>query len=770
MSGPLANISQSPPGNPNASVSGLLAGTFYTFRYTIDSVFGCPSTFDDVIVKNGSPTLMADAGRDTALCGITSVRLNGSVPGADETGTWTIISGPTGATFSPNNKTPNALLNNITQGNYVLRWTISNGVCSNADLVSIDVFSPVTPANAGVDKIACFGKTLLQANSPTNGTGRWSQISGPSFAVIENEFSPTTEVSELNLIGEYYFVWTISNGTICSVNRDTVVIKVSSPIPSIANAGIDLNFCQQSSVNLAASQPSSGNGLWTQLSGNTVAILNPTQHNSLVNDLIPGEYIFEWKVSNTDNTCFTTDTVKVINHIKPNVPFAGDDKIQCLSTPLILEANQPVTGASGNWSVTSGPNTPIILSPHESQTQITGVIPGTYIFKWSISGDYCPTTSDEVELTILQNVNQALAGQDATICTDNYILNANSPLDGNMGSWTQISGPSSGSINICSNTPQCELSNLSVGTYLFEWKISNAGCSSSDSIKIVVHPKASVFAGDDLQICKNSGPVQLSGITLSNASSATWSIVSGNGILSNYLPTSNPQFVYFTPDNNYEGVVIIRLTTSDACSIVSDDRQIRLLSGDVNIIAIDDYATTNSNQEVSIFAINNDLPVNSIPVFICRDGGILTYPNYGTLNQMSESVLIYSPRFGFSGIDSFQYQLCADTAITLCGNNISSAWVYITVIDDICTIPNTFTPNGDGLNDYFVLPCIDYKIEFSVYNKWGVELFTDSDYQNQWNGNYKGSPLPEGTYYYTISYRDSENKLIQKAGFISLRR
>jgi gliding motility-associated-like protein len=73
-------------------------------------------------------------------------------------------------------------------------------------------------------------------------------------------------------------------------------------------------------------------------------------------------------------------------------------------------------------------------------------------------------------------------------------------------------------------------------------------------------------------------------------------------------------------------------------------------------------------------------------------------------------------------------------------------------------IVNVFTPNGDGYNDYFVVKDIkNYQpVKLAIYNRWGDELYSSSDYQNKWDGTYKGKKLPEGTYYYVIETKDGK--------------
>ncbi len=67
-------------------------------------------------------------------------------------------------------------------------------------------------------------------------------------------------------------------------------------------------------------------------------------------------------------------------------------------------------------------------------------------------------------------------------------------------------------------------------------------------------------------------------------------------------------------------------------------------------------------------------------------------------------------------------------------------------------IMNLFTPNGDGFNDVWLIsnPKVILPAKVNVYNRSGKLIFSDSNYQNTWEGQYKGNPLPQATYYYII--------------------
>ena len=91
------------------------------------------------------------------------------------------------------------------------------------------------------------------------------------------------------------------------------------------------------------------------------------------------------------------------------------------------------------------------------------------------------------------------------------------------------------------------------------------------------------------------------------------------------------------------------------------------------------------------------------------------------------------------------------------------------------TMPNIFTPNGDGINDIFK-PRGYYPENFfsdytlKVYNRWGAELFSSGEYKNGWNGNFTNKPMPDGVYYYLINYTDICGNSQSKSSFVHLNR
>jgi gliding motility-associated-like protein len=82
-------------------------------------------------------------------------------------------------------------------------------------------------------------------------------------------------------------------------------------------------------------------------------------------------------------------------------------------------------------------------------------------------------------------------------------------------------------------------------------------------------------------------------------------------------------------------------------------------------------------------------------------------------------------------------------------------------------IPNTFTPNGDGVNDRWDIMYLDSYpgAIVEVYNTAGTLLFRSVNYLTPWDGTYKGSRLPFGTYYYVV---DPKNGRAKVSGYVTI--
>jgi gliding motility-associated-like protein len=91
----------------------------------------------------------------------------------------------------------------------------------------------------------------------------------------------------------------------------------------------------------------------------------------------------------------------------------------------------------------------------------------------------------------------------------------------------------------------------------------------------------------------------------------------------------------------------------------------------------------------------------------------------------------------------------------------------------IIAVPNAFTPNGDGINDY-LYPLNGFKADnliFRVYNRYGQLIFETTDWTRKWDGTLGGKPQGTGTYVWTLQYtdRDTGQRVVQKGSSVLIR-
>ena len=84
-------------------------------------------------------------------------------------------------------------------------------------------------------------------------------------------------------------------------------------------------------------------------------------------------------------------------------------------------------------------------------------------------------------------------------------------------------------------------------------------------------------------------------------------------------------------------------------------------------------------------------------------------------------------------------------------------------------VPNSFTPNGDGLNDTFGISGEAIQsFSMRIFNRWGDMIFETNSTNEQWNGTFKGQKAPTGSYVYKIFASGLTGKKVQKEGTITL--
>ena len=126
---------------------------------------------------------------------------------------------------------------------------------------------------------------------------------------------------------------------------------------------------------------------------------------------------------------------------------------------------------------------------------------------------------------------------------------------------------------------------------------------------------------------------------------------------------------------------------------------------------------------------------------------------------------------GFAGLSQSQrcYKIITDEKD---GNlQQSGSNVYCLPLKPTLLIPNSFSPNGDGVNDHWK---IDYKgikeVNIKIFNRWGeiIYLARGGTEKPEWDAMYKGLPVPVGTYFYQIEATGITVGIVYKSGLVEV--
>jgi gliding motility-associated-like protein len=141
-------------------------------------------------------------------------------------------------------------------------------------------------------------------------------------------------------------------------------------------------------------------------------------------------------------------------------------------------------------------------------------------------------------------------------------------------------------------------------------------------------------------------------------------------------------------------------------------------------------------------------------------------PNSGANNSSSDS----NPSHQFSEIGTYQITTIVEFDCYI--DTITQNITLFNCTDTITPIlpfefPNVFTPNSDGINDFFEIENLPANTEVIILNRWGNVVFSSTDYQNNWDGkDDSGRALVDGVY--TFKFKSQAGKIGH--GFVQILR
>lgn len=285
-----------------------------------------------------------------------------------------------------------------------------------------------------------------------------------------------------------------------------------------------------------------------------------------------------------------------------------------------------------------------------------------------------------------------------------------------------------------------------------------------------------------------------------------------NGVLPGFCPATTDLLWYTFTTNSQGGTVDVTLDAIDCPDVPGMDNELTavVLSGDGNCTPSLFTAVSLCETDSEAVAFSTTVPLTPNTqywlVVAGEQNGGATLPA-----QCGFNVQVSGPGMDIVGVDftagddaeiaeggSTQLQVTGGTTYNwtptsgLSGNGLpdpiaspSSSTAYAvtttlngcqyidTVIVNVVRLidpPNTFSPNGDGINDIWDVPGIaEYPgSEVVIFDRWGQRVFKSNGYREPWDGTNDGRPVSEGTYYYYIKLNQLAGRSDPYTGFISV--
>jgi gliding motility-associated-like protein len=339
--------------------------------------------------------------------------------------------------------------------------------------------------------------------------------------------------------------------------------------------------------------------------------------------------------------------------------------------------------------------------------------PGLYSVSYAISDTSGNISSCAFQIEVLDTIAPVIDCQESIqSCEPIVVFETPTATDNcSIAEIIQISGPSSGS-------------SFPVGLTEVSFQATDVnGNTAVCSFEIEVLQQATrPEAGGDLIVC-NTAQVTLNG-NIPDFGSGLWVLISGEG---NIVSPESPQTLV-TELAEGENSFAWTIDPENGCAVL----------GDTLTVIVDPAVAVEAGPDVTILLDDNTT----------LDGSV--FPPGGTI--------LWEPPDGLSCTDCLDAVASPDETTLYFLNYTTDRGCEArdsVLVRVLFEIPNTITPDGDGVNDVWNIPGIGRypDVNVTIYNRWGTEVFASTGYTEPWNGERNVEQLPEGSYFYIIDFK-----------------
>ena len=689
-----------------AANSTLAAGDYYVI---VTDSNGCIA--NDTITITEPPLL------EITGFNIDSVTCNGLSDGVVDV---TFAGGTLGYTYvwTPNVST-GATGTGLAAGPYNVQVTDNNGCIKDS---TYTVFEP----DQLVIGTTSIGATCSNANG--SATVTITTPSTPGYTYSWNDPNNQTTATAINLPASTYIV-TVSDKNNCSVFQNVVVTNLPGPIiDSVIVTPITCNGFNDGTATVYSSGGSLPlTYLWDDPSAQTTQTAtalasSPPLYSVIVTDA---------------NGCSSPTGVAQISEPNSITPQIISPDTVCHGEALQLFAN-----ASGgttpylafNWSgginqAGQGP----ILDTLTSLTSYNLIV---------VDANAC--VSPMISKTIYVRAKPVFTVDGATICQDDSATIFPSPVTGGDPSqtftfyWMEVDSLTNTYTGLSSGgsftTSPSETTDYAI-------YVDNV-CAVSDTFGFTVNVNDTAINQLAIVADQCQGTPQIFSLTTDIGAAFDWDF-DNDGLIDASTSDTNTVFTY-----PYSGTYNVRVVTTTA-------------EGCISTMTVNGLATVNPNPIA-------DFTTNPSPAIVTLANPYFDFIDQSVGNNNVTSFLWDFDDLSIDTLNVNPYHEYQDTGYYEVSLTVTNEFGCVDVIektvrvkpDFLFAIPNTITPDGDGLNDFFspgtLLGAADSDYAFYIFDRWGELIFEGHDLRDSWDGTFKGKVVQNGVFIWKVEITDLE--------------
>jgi gliding motility-associated-like protein len=709
-----------------------------TFYIASVSAAGCESATRGMLIATVNVLPSSPIAANIARCGAGTVTLTatGSPSGYNwyDAASGGTLLGP-GAVYSPS----------ITGTTTFYVSSVSAAACESAARTAVVATMDALPPSASAANVQICGPgtvTITASGSPSG--YKWYDASG---SLLGTGASYSSFISDTTT----FYVSAVSAAG-CESAARTAGIAIVDTLPAPPDVSAE-KVCGAGVSLLTAGGPAINYKWYGVSAGGPVLATGPFYSPSV--SVNTDYFVSSISTAGCESASRTKVTALVIPI--PAIPSAKGDTV-CVSGTVNLTATGSGPGFRWYDSMT-GDN---LLD--STATYSPSISANTVYYVCSVDNN-CESSRIPVIAAVSSMTVAGIFGSAQTVCYGNNtgLLQLNG-YTGSIKKWEISADAFAADINNLGNTAdQYQFTDLTQ-TSSYRVTVQSGVCPAITSVPVTITVNGMIPANPGLLTGDtivpsgfNSGTISLSGYI--------GTIVRWESSVNNF--STSPSVINSSaPDLSYNNLT---LTTSYR-AVVQSGVCPEKISAPVTVVVenplalIPDTMYTSMNKPCTSWTsvLSNDVIGQ---FFKLMPISLFTTPLGGSFEMDSNGNFVYTPAAGFIGMDKIAYSVCDKAS----GTNCLSSEIVI-IVKDTVIIYSSLTPNGDGINDAWIIDGINYYTENNVkiINRWGDLVYQQSNYNNQdkvWKGECNSGfviadkRLPDGTYFYSIDLSNGSKPL-----------